>query len=146
MLLAVTKFNLDCLGLCPLLVDIEIVDTRNGNESQLVAAGDGACTCSSPARKERADASHFAGSMGGVANGGGGGGNGGGARHAHSPAEMRRVASTGGWGCGAAAVRMYRVAGKSRACGYAVRTNRVTQEMAPCRSQVGSGAAVRRAG
>eukprot|EP00887_Chlorella_sp_A99_P004144 scaffold23.g4144.t1 len=58
-LFTVTKFNLECLGLCPCLVDIEIVDTRNGNEVQLVTAGDGACSCDSPARKERADASHF---------------------------------------------------------------------------------------
>lgn len=50
---AVTKFNLDCLGLCPCLVDIEIVDTRNGNESQMVTAGPGACSCSSPSRKVR---------------------------------------------------------------------------------------------
>jgi hypothetical protein len=31
-LFTVTKYNLESLGLCPCLVDIEIVDTRNGNE------------------------------------------------------------------------------------------------------------------
>lgn len=48
---AVTRFNLECLGLCPCLVDIEIMDTRNGNEVQLVTAGHAACACDSPARK-----------------------------------------------------------------------------------------------
>ena len=48
---AVTKFDLDCLGLCPCLVDIEIVDTRNGNESNLVTAGREACACEDPGRK-----------------------------------------------------------------------------------------------
>lgn len=44
------------------MVDIEIVDTRNDNESQLVTAGEASCSCNSPERAELADASHFAGS------------------------------------------------------------------------------------
>ena len=61
-LFTVTKYNLECLGMCPCLVDIEIVDTRNGNEAQLVTAGHDACSCDSPERAELADVSHFAGS------------------------------------------------------------------------------------
>ena len=60
-LFTVTKFNLECLGLCQCLVDIEIVDTRNGNEVQLVTAGPEACSCDSPERAELADATFFAG-------------------------------------------------------------------------------------
>ena len=37
--------------MCPCLVDIEIVDTRNGNESNLVTAGQEACACDDPGRK-----------------------------------------------------------------------------------------------
>ena len=81
-LFTVTRYNLECLGLCPCLVDIEIVDTRNGNESQLVTAGDIACSCNSPERAELADISHYAGSN----------------PRAAPPSphrEMRRVASAG---------------------------------------------------
>ena len=46
-----TRYNLEVLGLCPDLVDIEIVDTRNGNESSLVTAGGEACACDDPGRK-----------------------------------------------------------------------------------------------
>ncbi len=38
------------LGLCPCLVDIEIVDTRNGNESNVVSVGSNACNCEDPSR------------------------------------------------------------------------------------------------
>ena len=48
---AVTRYNLEVLGMCPCLVDIEIVDTRNGNESNLVTAGQEACACDDPGRK-----------------------------------------------------------------------------------------------
>lgn len=81
-LFTVTRYNLECLGLCPCLVDIEIVDTRNGNESQLVTAGEVACSCNSPERAELADISHYAGSN----------------PRAAPPSphrEMRRVASAG---------------------------------------------------
>jgi hypothetical protein len=61
-LFTVARFNLECLGLCPCLVDIEIVDTRAGNESQLVTAGPGACSCASAERAELADVSHLAAS------------------------------------------------------------------------------------
>ncbi len=89
-LFTVTRYNLECLGLCPCLVDIEIVDTRNGNESQLVTAGVAACSCNSPERAELADASHFAGSN----------------PRAAPPSphrEMRRVASAGALNGAAAA-------------------------------------------
>ena len=58
-LFTVTRYNLECLGLCPCLVDIEIIDTRNGNESQLVTAGSSACTCDSAERRELADTVNF---------------------------------------------------------------------------------------
>ena len=38
------------LGLCTCLVDIEIVDTRKGNESNVVSVGPAACSCEDPAR------------------------------------------------------------------------------------------------
>ena len=93
------------------MVDIEIVDTRNGNESQLVTAGEGACSCDSADRAELADASHFAGSnpraappsphreMRRVASAGnihgGGGGGGGGMRRVPSSQGLRRNPSAG---------------------------------------------------
>lgn len=58
-LFTVTRYNLESLGLCPCFVDIEIIDTRNGNETQLVTAGEAACTCMSPERAELADISQF---------------------------------------------------------------------------------------
>ncbi|KAH7624228.1 hypothetical protein Ndes2526B_g01488 [Nannochloris sp. 'desiccata'] len=111
-LFTVTRYNLECLGLCPCLVDIEIVDTRNGNESQLVTAGEAACSCNSPERAELADVSHFAGSnpraappsphremrrvaSAGALNGVGGGGGGLGLRGVPSNAAMRRNPSSG---------------------------------------------------
>jgi len=45
--------------MCPCMVDIEIIDTRNGNEAQLVCAGTGACTCNDPTRKQLADLSYY---------------------------------------------------------------------------------------
>lgn len=56
------------------------MDTRNGNEVQLVTAGQGACSCDSPARKERADASCVADS------------------HARAGSPARRSPSVGGGG------------------------------------------------
>ena len=113
-LFTVTRYNLECLGLCPCLVDIEIIDTRNSNESQLVTAGDAACMCDSPERAELADVSYFAGSnpraappsphremrrvaSAGALNGGGGvgGGGGGGVRRVPSSHAMRRNPSAG---------------------------------------------------
>ena len=54
-LFTVTKFNLESLGLCPCLVDVEIVDTRNGNEANVVTVGPEACTCDSEERLALAD-------------------------------------------------------------------------------------------
>jgi len=58
-LFTVTRFDLEALGMCPCMVDIEIIDTRNGNEAQLVCAGTGACTCNDPTRKQLADLSYY---------------------------------------------------------------------------------------
>ena len=44
------NFQTRSLGLCTCLVDIEIVDTRNGNESNVVSVGPAACSCEDPAR------------------------------------------------------------------------------------------------
>eukprot|EP00889_Picochlorum_renovo_P006624 jgi/Picre1/33654/NNA_001134.t1 len=60
-LFTVTKYNLDALGLCPCLVDIEIVDTRNGNEANIVSAGPDACRCDSAERAQLADNAFLAG-------------------------------------------------------------------------------------
>lgn len=54
-LFTVTKFNLESLGLCPCLVDVEIVDTRNGNEANIVTVGPEACSCASEERMALAD-------------------------------------------------------------------------------------------
>jgi len=62
----VTKYNLESLGLCPCLVDIEIVDTRNGNESSIVSVGAEACNCEDPARIALQDSATLV--LGGDAN------------------------------------------------------------------------------
>lgn len=54
-LFTVTKYNLESLGLCPCLVDVEIVDTRNGNEANIVTVGPDACSCASEERLALAD-------------------------------------------------------------------------------------------
>lgn len=61
-----TKYNLESLGLCPCLVDIEIVDTRNGNESSIVSVGAEACNCEDPARIALQDSATLV--LGGDAN------------------------------------------------------------------------------
>ncbi len=65
-LFTVTKYNLESLGLCPCLVDIEIVDTRNGNESSIVSVGAEACNCEDPARIALQDSATLV--LGGDAN------------------------------------------------------------------------------
>lgn len=91
-LFTVTRFDLEALGLCPGLVDIEIIDTRNGNEAQLVTAG-AECTCEDPTRKELNDISYYAATSGGQA------GPAASPQARAAPAsperEMRRVASAG---------------------------------------------------
>ena len=59
-LFTVTRYNLESLGLCPCLVDIEIVDTRNGNEANIVTCGPESCSCNSPERAALADNSFLA--------------------------------------------------------------------------------------
>ena len=95
-LFTVTRYNLESLGLCPCLVDIEIVDTRNGNEVQIVTAGPEACSCDSPERAELANAD----GLGGTSNASGlFQGNAAAISNVHHKS-MRRVASAGTMGQG----------------------------------------------
>ena len=41
----VIRYDLEFLGLCPCLVDVEIVDAKSGGANIVVEAGLGACTC-----------------------------------------------------------------------------------------------------
>ena len=43
----VIRYDLDYLNLCPCLIDVEIIDAKNGNGTVIVSAGDHACSCSS---------------------------------------------------------------------------------------------------
>jgi hypothetical protein len=45
-LFTVIKHDLETLGLCPCLVDVEIIDAKAHGDSQLVTAGSEACCCS----------------------------------------------------------------------------------------------------
>eukprot|EP00894_Picocystis_sp_ML_P004626 jgi/Pico_ML_1/55143/g139.t1 len=47
-LATVVRFDLDFVGLCPCLVDIEIIDAKSGNESLVIAATKEECNCHSP--------------------------------------------------------------------------------------------------
>lgn len=42
----VIRYDLDYLSLCPCLVDVEIIDAKNGSGTVIVSAGDHACNCS----------------------------------------------------------------------------------------------------
>lgn len=44
----VVRFDLDFVGLCPCLVDIEIIDAKSGSESLVIAANKGECNCHDP--------------------------------------------------------------------------------------------------
>jgi hypothetical protein len=44
-LFTVIKHDLETLGLCPCLVDVEIIDAKAHGDSQLVTAGIESCTC-----------------------------------------------------------------------------------------------------
>ena len=44
---AVVRYDLEYLGLCPCMVDVEIIDAKNDNQSIFVSAGPEACICSS---------------------------------------------------------------------------------------------------
>ena len=48
-LFTVIKHDLEMLGLCPCLVDVEIIDAKAHGDSQLVNAGHEACGCSARA-------------------------------------------------------------------------------------------------
>ena len=50
-LFTVIKHDLEMLGLCPCLVDVEIIDAKAHGDSQLVNAGHEACGCSARARR-----------------------------------------------------------------------------------------------
>lgn len=43
---AVVRYDLEFLGLCPCMVDVEIIDAKNDNQSIFVSAGQEACICS----------------------------------------------------------------------------------------------------
>ena len=42
----VIRYDLEYLGLCPCMVDVEIIDAKNDNQSIFVSAGVEACICS----------------------------------------------------------------------------------------------------
>lgn len=42
---AVIRYDLEYLGLCPCMVDVEIIDAKNDNQSIFVSAGQEACVC-----------------------------------------------------------------------------------------------------
>ncbi len=46
----VIRYDLDYLGLCPCLVDVEIIDAKNGSGTVIVSAGDHVCCCSGLAK------------------------------------------------------------------------------------------------
>lgn len=48
----VIRYDLDYLSLCPCLVDVEIIDAKNGSGTVLVAAGDHCCICTGPAKSK----------------------------------------------------------------------------------------------
>jgi hypothetical protein len=43
---AVIRYDLEYLSLCPCMVDVEIIDAKNDNQSIFVSAGLEACVCS----------------------------------------------------------------------------------------------------
>jgi len=43
---AVIRYDLEYLNLCPCMVDVEIIDAKNDNQSIFVSAGPEACICS----------------------------------------------------------------------------------------------------
>lgn len=48
----VIRYDLEFLRLCPCLVDVEIIDAKNGSGTILVSAGEDFCICTKdPARK-----------------------------------------------------------------------------------------------
>lgn len=47
----VIRYDLEFLDLCPCLVDVEIIDAKQGNESTLVSAGPDMCNCDGQPRK-----------------------------------------------------------------------------------------------
>jgi hypothetical protein len=49
----VIRFDLDYLHLCPCLVDVEIIDAKNGSGTILVSAGDDNCKCNHDSREVR---------------------------------------------------------------------------------------------
>ena len=51
-LFTVIKHDLETLGLCPCLVDVEIIDAKSQGDSQLVTAGLEVCTCTMAAQPQ----------------------------------------------------------------------------------------------
>lgn len=40
------RYDLEFLGLCPCLIDVEIINAKQGNSSNMISASEGECTCS----------------------------------------------------------------------------------------------------
>ncbi len=53
--LAVIRYDLEFLNLCPCLVDVEIVDNKAGQASTVVESGAQACTCGGKVGREAGD-------------------------------------------------------------------------------------------
>lgn len=52
-LFTVIRYDLEFLGLCPCMVDVEIIDAKQGNQSTIVSAGNDVCTCNGVVPKVR---------------------------------------------------------------------------------------------
>lgn len=56
----VIRYDLEFLRLCPCLVDVEIIDAKNGSGTILVSAGEDFCICTKdPARKVSRASLHY---------------------------------------------------------------------------------------
>ncbi|KAG2446385.1 hypothetical protein HXX76_000970 [Chlamydomonas incerta] len=69
-LFTVIRYDLEFLGLCPCMVDVEIIDAKQGNSSIIVSAGTEVCTCQGGPPLGGAVAG--AGAVGPLGSGGGG--------------------------------------------------------------------------
>lgn len=49
--LAVIRYDLEFLGWCPCMVDVEIIDSKAGNSSTIVQCGAEACKCANKVRR-----------------------------------------------------------------------------------------------
>ncbi|KAG2496671.1 hypothetical protein HYH03_005089 [Edaphochlamys debaryana] len=71
-LFTVIRYDLEFLGLCPCMVDVEIIDAKQGNASIIVSAGPEVCTCQGgPQGPTMGGGPMGSGGAGAVAGGGG---------------------------------------------------------------------------